>query len=72
MTEEKSPTCVLWITELNNYFRFLLNTSLIYVMLHFQDLDKKKNKYFGGDSITMIDYMMWPWFERLEVFGLKK
>uniref|UniRef100_H3D718 Glutathione S-transferase omega n=2 Tax=Tetraodon nigroviridis TaxID=99883 RepID=H3D718_TETNG len=36
-----------------------------------EDLDKKKTKYFGGDSITMIDYMMWPWFERMEVFGLK-
>ncbi|KAJ8248133.1 hypothetical protein GJAV_G00238700 [Gymnothorax javanicus] len=28
-------------------------------------------KYFGGDSITMIDYMIWPWFERMEAFGLK-
>lgn len=42
------------------------------VMLHFQDFGNKKTKYFGGDSITMIDYMMWPWFERLEVFGLKR
>lgn len=40
-------------------------------MLHFQDLVKKKTKYFGGDSITMIDYMMWPFFERLEACGLK-
>ncbi|XP_031162938.1 glutathione S-transferase omega-1 [Sander lucioperca] len=36
-----------------------------------EDLVNKKTKYFGGDSITMIDYMMWPWFERLEVFELK-
>lgn len=28
-------------------------------------------KYFGGDSITMIDYMIWPWFERMEFFGTK-
>ncbi|XP_068577179.1 glutathione S-transferase omega-1-like [Cebidichthys violaceus] len=34
-----------------------------------KDLENKK--FFGGDSITMIDYMMWPWFERLESFGLK-
>lgn len=34
-------------------------------------LAKKKTKFFGGDSITMIDYMMWPWFERIEVFELK-
>nr|XP_057914898.1 glutathione S-transferase omega-1-like isoform X2 [Doryrhamphus excisus] len=36
-----------------------------------EDLAKKKSKFFGGDSITMIDYMMWPWFERLEVFKVK-
>ncbi|KAJ0004715.1 hypothetical protein NQD34_010929 [Periophthalmus magnuspinnatus] len=36
-----------------------------------KDLVKKKTKFFGGDSITMIDYMMWPWFERLEAFDLK-
>lgn len=42
------------------------------VMLHLQDLVNKKTKYFGGDSITMIDYLMWPWFERLEIFGLKR
>uniref|UniRef100_A0A3Q1ERB0 Glutathione S-transferase omega n=2 Tax=Acanthochromis polyacanthus TaxID=80966 RepID=A0A3Q1ERB0_9TELE len=34
-------------------------------------LVKKKSKFFGGDSITMIDYMMWPFFERLEGFGLE-
>ncbi|XP_041645803.1 glutathione S-transferase omega-1-like [Cheilinus undulatus] len=36
-----------------------------------QDLVNKKTQFFGGDSITMIDYMMWPWFERLEIFDLK-
>lgn len=36
-----------------------------------EDLANKKTKFFGADSITMIDYMMWPWFERLEVFELK-
>lgn len=41
-------------------------------MLTFQDLATKKTTYFGGDSITMIDYMMWPWFERLEIFELKQ
>lgn len=63
---------MLWITWLNNYMRFLLYTALMCVMLHLQDFANKKAKYFGGDSITMIDYMMWPWFERLEVFGLKR
>uniref|UniRef100_A0A3Q1ERP1 Glutathione S-transferase omega n=1 Tax=Acanthochromis polyacanthus TaxID=80966 RepID=A0A3Q1ERP1_9TELE len=36
-----------------------------------EDLVKKKSKFFGGDSITMIDYMMWPWFERLEALRLE-
>ncbi|XP_070818811.1 glutathione S-transferase omega-1-like [Chaetodon trifascialis] len=36
-----------------------------------EDLVKKKTKFFGGDSITMIDYMMWPWFERLEINDLQ-
>lgn len=36
-----------------------------------EDLCKKKTKFFGGESITMIDYMMWPFFERLEAFELQ-
>ncbi|XP_043110915.1 glutathione S-transferase omega-1-like isoform X2 [Puntigrus tetrazona] len=36
-----------------------------------ETLVNKKTKFFGGDSITMIDYMMWPWFERLEMMDLK-
>lgn len=26
-------------------------------------------KFFGGEKIAMIDYMMWPWFERLVVLA---
>ncbi|XP_068423889.1 glutathione S-transferase omega-1-like [Clinocottus analis] len=37
-----------------------------------EDLVNKKTKFFGGDSVTMIDYMIWPWFERLETFELKQ
>ncbi|XP_047459236.1 glutathione S-transferase omega-1-like [Mugil cephalus] len=36
-----------------------------------EDLVKKNTKFFGGDSITMIDYMMWPWFERIEAYDMK-
>ncbi|XP_053291853.1 glutathione S-transferase omega-1 [Pleuronectes platessa] len=36
-----------------------------------KDLVERKTKFFGGDTITMIDYMMWPFFERLEVFELQ-
>uniref|UniRef100_A0A669D4J2 Glutathione S-transferase omega n=1 Tax=Oreochromis niloticus TaxID=8128 RepID=A0A669D4J2_ORENI len=35
-------------------------------------LVNKKTKFFGGDSITMIDYMMWPWFERAEAYQFKQ
>ncbi|KAK2824392.1 hypothetical protein Q5P01_021567 [Channa striata] len=35
-----------------------------------EELVNKKSKFFGGNSITMIDYMLWPFFERLEVFDL--
>ncbi|XP_060782086.1 glutathione S-transferase omega-1-like [Neoarius graeffei] len=34
-------------------------------------LVNKKTKFFGGDSVTMIDYLIWPWFERLEAWQLK-
>ncbi|MCI4376309.1 hypothetical protein PGIGA_G00187130 [Pangasianodon gigas] len=34
-------------------------------------LVNKKTKYFGGDSVTMIDYLIWPWFERVEAWQLK-
>ncbi|XP_061645000.1 glutathione S-transferase omega-1-like [Phyllopteryx taeniolatus] len=35
-----------------------------------EDLVKKKSKFFSGNTVGMSDFMMWPWFERLEVFGL--
>ncbi|KAM5140809.1 glutathione S-transferase omega-1-like [Mantella aurantiaca] len=34
-------------------------------------LAKKNTPYFGGKSVSFIDYMVWPWFERFSVFGLK-
>ncbi|KAM4852435.1 glutathione S-transferase omega-1-like [Thomomys bottae] len=35
-----------------------------------QVLTDKKTTFFGGNSISMIDYLIWPWFERLEVLEL--
>lgn len=33
-------------------------------------LEYQNTTFFGGDSISMIDYLVWPWFERLDVYGL--
>ncbi|XP_043911884.1 glutathione S-transferase omega-1 [Protopterus annectens] len=33
-------------------------------------LASKKSLFFGGNSASMIDYMVWPWFERFEVFSV--
>ncbi|XP_006166476.1 glutathione S-transferase omega-2 isoform X2 [Tupaia chinensis] len=30
-------------------------------------LDYQNSAFFGGDCISMIDYLLWPWFERLDV-----
>ncbi|XP_004700997.1 glutathione S-transferase omega-2 [Echinops telfairi] len=30
----------------------------------------QKTCFFGGNCITMIDYLLWPWFERLDVYGI--
>ncbi|TDG52722.1 hypothetical protein AWZ03_000955 [Drosophila navojoa] len=29
-----------------------------------QELTKRATPYFGGAQIGMVDYMIWPWFER--------
>ncbi|KAM5272063.1 glutathione S-transferase omega-1-like [Ctenodactylus gundi] len=33
-------------------------------------LTNKKTTFFGGNSVSMIDYLIWPWFERLESMEL--
>ncbi|XP_008588229.1 PREDICTED: glutathione S-transferase omega-1 [Galeopterus variegatus] len=35
-------------------------------------LTNKKTTFFGGNSLSMIDYLIWPWFERLEVLELNE
>ncbi|XP_010182197.1 PREDICTED: glutathione S-transferase omega-1 isoform X3 [Mesitornis unicolor] len=32
---------------------------------------KRNTVFYGGDSVSMLDYMIWPWFERVEPFQLK-
>ncbi|XP_030058642.1 glutathione S-transferase omega-1 [Microcaecilia unicolor] len=29
-------------------------------------------RFLDGDSVSMIDYMVWPWFERLSMFGVEE
>ncbi|XP_053162418.1 glutathione S-transferase omega-1 isoform X2 [Hemicordylus capensis] len=29
-----------------------------------------KTQFFGGNAVSMIDYLIWPWFERMESFQL--
>ncbi|XP_020017389.1 glutathione S-transferase omega-1-like [Castor canadensis] len=33
-------------------------------------LTNKKTTFFGGNSVSMIDYLIWPWFEQLEPWEL--
>ncbi|XP_010857697.1 PREDICTED: glutathione S-transferase omega-2 isoform X2 [Bison bison bison] len=38
--------------------------------LFYKILGYQNTVFFGGDCISMIDYLFWPWFERLEVYGI--
>ncbi|XP_006880015.1 PREDICTED: glutathione S-transferase omega-1 isoform X1 [Elephantulus edwardii] len=35
-----------------------------------QVLTSKKTTFLGGNSVSMIDYLIWPWLERLEALEL--
>ncbi|XP_067909304.1 glutathione S-transferase omega-1-like [Heterodontus francisci] len=37
-----------------------------------EQLGGLKTRFIAGDSVTMIDYLLWPWFERLEALLLSK
>lgn len=30
-----------------------------------KDLVKRGTPFFGGETVMMVDYMIWPWFERI-------
>lgn len=34
-------------------------------------LAKKNTPYFGGESVSFFDYMVWPWFEKFGFCGLE-
>uniref|UniRef100_A0A5F8G8W1 Glutathione S-transferase omega n=1 Tax=Monodelphis domestica TaxID=13616 RepID=A0A5F8G8W1_MONDO len=33
-------------------------------------LTHQRTAFFGGNTISMIDYLIWPWFERLSAYGI--
>ncbi|XP_072477637.1 glutathione S-transferase omega-1-like [Notamacropus eugenii] len=33
-------------------------------------LTRRKTTFFGGNTISMIDYLIWPWFDRLGSYGI--
>ncbi|ALC43100.1 CG6673 [Drosophila busckii] len=35
-----------------------------------QELKKRDTPYFGGRAVGMVDYMIWPWFERFPALKL--
>ncbi|KAG8435306.1 hypothetical protein GDO86_013312 [Hymenochirus boettgeri] len=46
-----------------------LKTEFLEKLMKFDEvLAKKKSPFFGGNEVSMIDYMMWPFFERFSVF----
>ena len=44
----------------------------ILMLFNIQVLTDKKTTFFGGNSLSMIDYLIWPWFERLEALELNE
>ncbi|XP_055914905.1 pyrimidodiazepine synthase-like [Eupeodes corollae] len=47
----KSPGCIEEMEEAIKVFE--------------DELENRKTPYFGGDKPGWVDYMIWPWFERL-------
>jgi len=35
-----------------------------------KELKARGTKFFGGARPGMLDYMIWPWFERFELFAI--
>ncbi|XP_044518498.1 glutathione S-transferase omega-1-like isoform X2 [Gracilinanus agilis] len=33
-------------------------------------LNRQRTTFLGGNSVSMIDYLIWPWFERLELYEI--
>lgn len=42
------------------------------LLFNVQVLTNMKTTFFGGNSLSMIDYLIWPWFERMEILELNE
>ncbi len=36
-----------------------------------KELARRGTEFFGGNQPAMLDYMIWPWIERLPAFKIK-
>ncbi|XP_029466198.1 glutathione S-transferase omega-1-like [Rhinatrema bivittatum] len=41
-------------------------------LLKFEQLVPGDTQFLGGDSVSMVDYMIWPWFERLAPLSMEE
>ncbi|XP_029466193.1 glutathione S-transferase omega-1-like isoform X2 [Rhinatrema bivittatum] len=41
-------------------------------LLKFEQFVPGDTRFLGRDSVSMIDYMVWPWFERLAPFNMEE
>ncbi|CAI9605493.1 unnamed protein product [Staurois parvus] len=59
--------CVIWVK--NNEDTTELKSQFLEKLKKLEEaLAKKNTPYFGGESVSFIDYMVWPWFERFSLF----
>ncbi|XP_050537425.1 pyrimidodiazepine synthase-like [Daktulosphaira vitifoliae] len=64
----------------SSFYKFMMTGSKLeknnfdelveYIKLIESELKIRSTKYFGGESPKMVDYMIWPWFERIDCIGI--
>jgi len=37
-----------------------------------RELSKRETPFFGGEQTGILDYMIWPWCERLELLKVQR
>lgn len=75
MSEEKLLLLPLCLTQLHHLWQWVLLDAQIrstLMVFNVQVLTNKKTTFFGDYSLSMIDYLIWPWFACLEALELNK